>query len=264
MRGIFIHNAIAVLALVFCAERASADVFEYYVSLSCDTQQQVAKIHPFLLSEGEPVPKGALPFSSLSKPYHVCSFGKNRDISITGGVWPDHPINNSITLYIRNRAFSYSIPPREWLTIKPSSDDYFIDITECVDEMACINGVNYDNLYFDCKQARRINGRACVDKKFMGASFDCTKAKPGLDKYICNTDSLVLTDATMASAFEQAKKHTLDVAALLKNQREWLRSRSSVCLKNVGHVEEAELPCVDALYKKRIAELKQITQQSGE
>jgi uncharacterized protein len=80
------------------------------------------------------------------------------------------------------------------------------------------------------------------------ASFDCGKAKTGVEKMICADAKLSLQDEELATLFGKVFKKFSDETMLKRQQREWLRVRNSC----------GDVPCLHRHYQGRIAELKEL------
>jgi len=94
-------------------------------------------------------------------------------------------------------------------------------------------------------------------------SFDCKAATSAVEFLICGNDALsnddVMVSATYKRAIELSAKLPIDSGKLLKDQREWLGSRSRFCSvpgKKVPDQDVAKFKaviCLSGLYKDREA-----------
>lgn len=87
-------------------------------------------------------------------------------------------------------------------------------------------------------------------------SYDCAKATKELERSICYSPSLAALDVQLGQAYRAAQQRLQPDKRqeLQTQQREWLTARDKACTIYKGWVD-----CLDELYKKRIAELKQPT-----
>lgn len=75
------------------------------------------------------------------------------------------------------------------------------------------------------------------------ASFNCSKARPGVEQAICLDPGLSRLDEQMASAYWAVLANTADSTFTRKTQRDWLRFSRNVC---------TSLECLREVYQQRI------------
>ncbi|MCX5580968.1 lysozyme inhibitor LprI family protein [Kaistia terrae] len=68
----------------------------------------------------------------------------------------------------------------------------------------------------------------------LAASFSCSKASATDERLICSDPHLSAVDGDMGKAFSTARRQVSNKAALLADQRRWLRSERSKCLRLDG------------------------------
>jgi len=88
------------------------------------------------------------------------------------------------------------------------------------------------------------------------ASFDCKKASTRIENLICEDLPLSQLDNQMSNAYVNLKEELKPeaVEALIKEQRNWLRSREKIC------VDKDDVACIISLtdaYRHRIAEISE-------
>lgn len=86
----------------------------------------------------------------------------------------------------------------------------------------------------------------------IAASFDCLKATAAEEHLICSVPALSALDEEMAKAFAQARSNSSNKAALLADQRTWLRSRR-VCLRQIRLDDQVE--CLTSYMEERRSRL---------
>ena len=87
------------------------------------------------------------------------------------------------------------------------------------------------------------------------ASFDCSKAKSKLEKFICANPSINEADKKMGEAFQEAKKMVALKGYLVGDQRYWLRHVYYQCgARTEGSVNKQVEHCLGIL-NNRIADL---------
>ena len=92
--------------------------------------------------------------------------------------------------------------------------------------------------------------------------FDCLKASQPVERLICADGGLALLDRQMTEAYTK-KRATLDAAgsaALVRDQREWVKRRAAACpVPTAPDVTSPMLwqasPCLARLYRERLASL---------
>lgn len=77
------------------------------------------------------------------------------------------------------------------------------------------------------------------------ASFDCSKARPGVEQAICLDETTSVLDERMAATYKAALS-SADVSLVRQSQRDWLRLVRNVC---------ASPECLHDVYQKRIEAL---------
>lgn len=92
---------------------------------------------------------------------------------------------------------------------------------------------------------------ALISNTVLAASFDCTKASPGLEKEICTNSELSKADEDLANYYFKLK-NSIDAKSakeLLHDQRKWLKQRRTLCAAG-------DLACLKKLYNDRIHVLR--------
>lgn len=79
------------------------------------------------------------------------------------------------------------------------------------------------------------------------ASFNCVKARPGVEQAICLDPVLSKLDEDMATAYQVALTNAVSVVQTRQSQRDWLRFSRNTC---------ATLDCLRVAYEQRISALK--------
>jgi hypothetical protein len=79
-----------------------------------------------------------------------------------------------------------------------------------------------------------------------GPTFDCTTAVTRAEHLVCDDAVLSLMDWELARAFDAANRAASDPTALEREEADWRRNVRDAC---------ATLPCLEAAYKNRTAEL---------
>lgn len=90
-----------------------------------------------------------------------------------------------------------------------------------------------------------------ISNTVLAASFDCTKASPGMEKEICANAQLSKADEDLANYYFKLK-NSLDKKRseeLLREQRDWLEQRSQHCKSDY-------VTCLIKLYNNRIDALR--------
>lgn len=72
----------------------------------------------------------------------------------------------------------------------------------------------------------------------LAASFSCSKVSTVEERLICSDPHLSAVDGGMGKAFSTARRQVTDKAALLADQRRWLRSERSKCLRLDGRANQ--------------------------
>jgi len=101
------------------------------------------------------------------------------------------------------------------------------------------------------------------------ASFDCAIASAPIEKIICSDDNLAALDAELGRAYAAHRQGLRrdELAALRREQLQWLRSRLDTC--DVPTAADATAPddavaCLSDLYRQRIDDLKAGTASPAE
>lgn len=81
------------------------------------------------------------------------------------------------------------------------------------------------------------------------ASFDCAKASLGIEKTICNVPTLSSLDERMASLYKSSREKAKDPDKIKSDQIAWIKES-----RRCGN----DASCIEAAYKKRIAELEEV------
>jgi uncharacterized protein YecT (DUF1311 family) len=91
-------------------------------------------------------------------------------------------------------------------------------------------------------------------------SYDCGKATKEMDRAICYSPTIAALDVQLAQAYRATTQQRApdQRRALQEQQRQWLLEREKQCTIYKWWVD-----CLNDLYTKRIAELKQITGSRG-
>jgi len=96
---------------------------------------------------------------------------------------------------------------------------------------------------------------ALAPASLQAASFDCGKATAPVDQLICASPALSEMDERLAAAFKQAQSQPeTDSAALLSQQRQWLRGRQSACAvpKPLPDDKAPLTACLTSQYQTRL------------
>jgi len=243
-------------------------------SFSCDKKQGIVEISTGNLPYQSNAPEKVMSLIATPKyidkkpPLTVCNFSKNITVTVKGGISSEHPTRNNITVNVGGRVLKkifIELLSQYYLIIHSNDSNNYVDVTECMDEEECVNENNFLNPWFDCKNTHHIDDKMCLTtRKFAIPSFDCSKAKPGLDSYICNTESLSEADRKMTNAFIKANKYSINITGLLEDQRTWLKNRKIICKDSLVVQQDInnKLSCLESLYKSRTEELEKIAQQN--
>lgn len=92
-------------------------------------------------------------------------------------------------------------------------------------------------------------GTAALSQADEGPSFDCKRARAGVDKTICADPQLAALDRQLAGLLALAFEQNADPAELKRAQRRWVRERNTC----------AEPSCIKESYERRIDELMTFT-----
>lgn len=87
--------------------------------------------------------------------------------------------------------------------------------------------------------------RRAKDAK-VSASFSCSCAKSPTEKTICGSYELAAWDRSLAAAYKTATERTQDEAALLEEQKEWLKERNAC---------QADPTCIETKLAIRVGQL---------
>ncbi|MBI1330613.1 MAG: DUF1311 domain-containing protein [Alphaproteobacteria bacterium] len=101
----------------------------------------------------------------------------------------------------------------------------------------------------------QLSGVIRTDWRAPQPSFDCAGARSPVEKTLCSDAALARLDRQMAEAFRQKKALVFEdvkQAALIREQRAWLKTRESACAAKTGPNTAA---CLTRLYGARIAAL---------
>lgn len=79
-----------------------------------------------------------------------------------------------------------------------------------------------------------------------GASFDCAMAGTKVEHLICGNPDISKLDDELAASYKAALQDKAHAEEIMQTQRQWLRKRNGC----------ADVSCVNAIYEKRIAQLK--------
>jgi len=103
-----------------------------------------------------------------------------------------------------------------------------------------------------CKGAYTLVGRSYTSKASMtiarslGASFDCSKARAGVEQIICKDSRLRSLDRDLFDTYQENLRNSHDQALLRSEQLAWLRNVRDKC---------TTAGCVENAYAQRISEL---------
>jgi uncharacterized protein len=79
------------------------------------------------------------------------------------------------------------------------------------------------------------------------AVVDCSKTKSNVERLICTSDRLSVSEQEMALAFRAAFQRTQDRDALIREQEQWRSQVRDAC---------NDIPCLLEAYRRRTSELQ--------
>ena len=94
-----------------------------------------------------------------------------------------------------------------------------------------------------------------------GQSFDCHRAVSDVEHEICQHPSLGELDSQLASQLSDSLAAAVDQRQfLLETERQWIMDRDVRCTAANSNEQPKQLPCLEAAYRNRIQDLKDLTQ----
>jgi len=240
--------------------KASADISDVYVSVSCDAGAGVARITISREDEGYVPPRGMKLLQFLhghnkpNDPVKVCSIGEKREIALLGDVDSDHPRNDALWIFVGTSRAPSLIPVANILrdyhvTARRMSKEYYVSIEECDDKGECHGEVRTD------------------------PSFDCRKGDSIVERLICEYLPLAKLDLELDRNFRNVLHTSKEPGETMKEQLKWLQSRGPSCdipkpLTGSGSTRAIAAPfqrtsgylpwehCLEKYYKDRLAAIK--------